>query len=55
MHLTASALIVQPDNGLVLLRWHQRLRGWIQVGGHADPAEDAPLGIALREAAEEMA
>ena len=53
LHLTASALIVEPDNGRVLLRWHQRLRGWLQVGGHADPGEDDPLGIALREAAEE--
>lgn len=53
LHLTASALVVQPTNGLVLLRWHQRMRGWLQVGGHGDPGEDAPLGIALREAAEE--
>ncbi len=53
LHMTASALIVRPDDGRVLLRWHQRLRGWFQVGGHADPGEDKPLDIALREAAEE--
>jgi 8-oxo-dGTP pyrophosphatase MutT (NUDIX family) len=52
-HLTASALIVHPDTGRVLLRWHQRQQAWLQVGGHADPGESDPLAIALREAAEE--
>ncbi len=53
LHLTASALIVAPASCLVLLRWHQRLQGWFQVGGHADAGEDDPRGVALREAAEE--
>ncbi len=53
LHLTASALIVHPDTGRVLLRWHQRQQAWLQVGGHADPGESDPLAIALREAAEE--
>jgi 8-oxo-dGTP pyrophosphatase MutT (NUDIX family) len=53
LHATASALIVHPDGGEVLLRWHQRQQGWLQVGGHADPGEADPLGIALREAQEE--
>jgi 8-oxo-dGTP pyrophosphatase MutT (NUDIX family) len=53
LHLTASALIVHPDSGRVLLRWHQRQQAWLQVGGHADPGESDPLAIALREAAEE--
>src|SRR5580658_1038749 len=52
-HVTASALIVHPASGRVLLRWHQRQRAWLQVGGHADPGEDDPLAIALREAREE--
>src|SRR5258707_9394568 len=53
LHVTASALIVHPDSGRVLLRWHQRQQAWLQVGGHADPGESDPLTIALREAAEE--
>jgi 8-oxo-dGTP pyrophosphatase MutT (NUDIX family) len=55
LHLTASALVVHPVSGRVLLRWHQRQQAWLQVGGHGDPGESDPLGIALREAAEETA
>jgi 8-oxo-dGTP pyrophosphatase MutT (NUDIX family) len=53
LHLTASALIVHPASGRVLLRWHQRQGRWLQVGGHGDPGESDPLAIALREAREE--
>jgi 8-oxo-dGTP pyrophosphatase MutT (NUDIX family) len=52
-HFTASALVVHPDSARVLLRWHQRQRSWLQVGGHGDPGESDPLRIALREAREE--
>jgi 8-oxo-dGTP pyrophosphatase MutT (NUDIX family) len=53
LHVTASALVVHPDSGRVLLRWHQRQQAWLQVGGHGDPGEIDPLAIALREAHEE--
>ena len=53
LHFTASALVVHPDSRRVLLRWHQRQRTWLQVGGHGDPGESDPLRIALREAREE--
>jgi 8-oxo-dGTP pyrophosphatase MutT (NUDIX family) len=53
LHVTASALIVHPASGRVLLRWHPRQQAWLQVGGHGDPGETDPLGIALREAEEE--
>jgi 8-oxo-dGTP pyrophosphatase MutT (NUDIX family) len=53
LHLTASAFIVHPGSGRVLLRWHQRHRSWLLVGGHADPGEHDPLAIALREGREE--
>jgi 8-oxo-dGTP pyrophosphatase MutT (NUDIX family) len=53
LHVTASAVIVRPDSGELLLRWHQRQQAWLQVGGHADPGETSPLAIALREAGEE--
>jgi 8-oxo-dGTP pyrophosphatase MutT (NUDIX family) len=53
LHLTASALIVHPPTGRVLLRWHHRLKMWLQVGGHGDPGEHDPVEIVLREAREE--
>ncbi|MFC4472413.1 NUDIX hydrolase [Streptomyces xiangluensis] len=53
LHFTASALIVHPDSGRVLLRWHQRHQSWLLVGGHADPDEHDPLAIALREGRQE--
>jgi 8-oxo-dGTP pyrophosphatase MutT (NUDIX family) len=53
LHVTASALIVHPASGRVLLRWHQRQQAWLQVGGHGDPGESDPVAIALREAGEE--
>jgi 8-oxo-dGTP pyrophosphatase MutT (NUDIX family) len=53
LHVTASALIVHPGSGRVLLRWHTRQQAWLQVGGHGDPGESDPVAIALREGAEE--
>jgi 8-oxo-dGTP pyrophosphatase MutT (NUDIX family) len=53
LHLTASALIVHPPTARVLLRWHERMNGWLQIGGHGDPGEITPIDIALREGEEE--
>jgi 8-oxo-dGTP pyrophosphatase MutT (NUDIX family) len=53
LHVTASALIVHPPSGRVLLRWHARQQAWLQIGGHADPGESDPLFVALREGEEE--
>ncbi|HTJ38511.1 MAG TPA: NUDIX domain-containing protein [Dactylosporangium sp.] len=53
LHVTASALIVHPPSGRVLLRWHERQRAWLHVGGHADEGETDPLAVALREGREE--
>jgi 8-oxo-dGTP pyrophosphatase MutT (NUDIX family) len=53
VHFTASALIVHPPSGQVLLRWHTRHQSWLQVGGHGDPGETDPVAIALREGQEE--
>jgi 8-oxo-dGTP pyrophosphatase MutT (NUDIX family) len=53
LHATASALVIHPPSGRVLLRWHQRQQAWLQVGGHGDPGETEPFAIALREAEEE--
>ncbi|WP_426512340.1 NUDIX hydrolase [Dactylosporangium sp. McL0621] len=53
LHVTASALVVHPASGRVLLRWHARQEAWLQVGGHGDPGETDPVAVALREGAEE--
>jgi 8-oxo-dGTP pyrophosphatase MutT (NUDIX family) len=53
VHLTASALIVHPASGQVLLRWHQHQQAWLQIGGHGDPGETDPIEIVLREGREE--
>jgi 8-oxo-dGTP pyrophosphatase MutT (NUDIX family) len=53
LHLTASALVVHPPTRRVLLRWHERMQSWLQVGGHGAPGEHDPYAIALREAEEE--
>jgi len=52
-HITASALVIDPAGGRVLLTLHRKLRQWLQMGGHCEP-EDATLAeAALREAVEE--
>ncbi|MCX5399614.1 NUDIX hydrolase [Streptomyces sp. NBC_00102] len=52
-HLTASALVLDPSAGRVLLTLHKKLGMWLQMGGHCEP-EDATLAdAALREATEE--
>jgi 8-oxo-dGTP pyrophosphatase MutT (NUDIX family) len=53
LHVTASALVVNPSSRGVLLRWHERIGRWMQVGGHGDPGEHDPWQVALREAREE--
>ena len=52
LHVTASALVVHPASGRILLRWHARQQAWLQVGGHGDAGEVDPLSIALREASQ---
>lgn len=53
LHLTASALVIDPATGRVLLRWHDRMQSWLQVGGHGEAGETDPFAIARREAQEE--
>ncbi|MBV8951233.1 MAG: NUDIX domain-containing protein [Actinobacteria bacterium] len=53
LHLTASALVLHRPTRRVLLRWHERMQRWMQVGGHGDPGERDPWAVALREAREE--
>lgn len=53
LHVTASALVVHPPTRRVLLRWHARMRAWLQIGGHGDPGEHDPVNVVLREGREE--
>ncbi|MER5403252.1 NUDIX hydrolase [Streptomyces sp. NPDC002769] len=52
-HVTASALVVDPDGGRVLLTLHRKLRMWLQMGGHCEPGDPTLASAARREAAEE--
>ena len=52
-HLTASALVVDPSRGLVLLCLHGRIGRWVQMGGHCEPGDGTLAAAALREAVEE--
>ncbi|MFC8674732.1 NUDIX hydrolase [Streptomyces griseorubiginosus] len=52
-HVTASALVIDPSRGQVLLTLHKKLRMWLQMGGHCEPADASLEAAALREATEE--
>ncbi|WP_030320576.1 NUDIX hydrolase [Streptomyces sp. NRRL B-3229] len=52
-HVTASALVIDPSRGQVLLTLHKKLRMWLQMGGHCEPADTSLEAAALREATEE--
>jgi 8-oxo-dGTP pyrophosphatase MutT (NUDIX family) len=52
-HITASALVVDPDSGRVLLTLHRKIRMWLQLGGHCEPGDATLADAALREATEE--
>lgn len=51
-HLTASALVVNPQLDKVLLMLHAKLGKWLQLGGHVDGDPDL-AAAALREGREE--
>ena len=48
-HLTASAIVVDPDRGLVLLGLHAKAKLWLQMGGHIDAEDGGIAAAALRE------
>ncbi|KES04600.1 NUDIX hydrolase [Streptomyces toyocaensis] len=52
-HVTASALVIDPERGRVLLTLHRKLRMWLQMGGHCEPGDVSLAAAALREATEE--
>jgi 8-oxo-dGTP pyrophosphatase MutT (NUDIX family) len=52
-HLTASALVIDPAAGRVLLMLHRRAGLWLQMGGHCEAGDASLAESARREAVEE--
>jgi 8-oxo-dGTP pyrophosphatase MutT (NUDIX family) len=52
-HITASALVIDPSRGRVLLTLHRKLKMWLQMGGHCEPGDATLADAAMREATEE--
>lgn len=46
-HLTAGAILVDPETGTILQLRHLKLERWLYPGGHVEP-EDATLAAAAR-------
>ncbi|MGR6972586.1 NUDIX hydrolase [Streptomyces cynarae] len=52
-HITASAMVIDPEHGRVLLTLHKKIRMWLQMGGHCEPDDATLADAARREATEE--
>ncbi|MCB2223153.1 MAG: NUDIX hydrolase [Actinobacteria bacterium] len=52
-HVTASAFVLHPDGGRLLLVWHRKLQRWLQPGGHVEPSDASVWKAARREVREE--
>ncbi|WP_328601143.1 NUDIX hydrolase [Actinomadura physcomitrii] len=52
-HITASAAVLDASRSRILLTLHSKIKAWLQLGGHCEPADATLAGAALREATEE--
>jgi 8-oxo-dGTP pyrophosphatase MutT (NUDIX family) len=52
-HFTASAFVLSPERQRVLLVHHQKLRRWLQPGGHVEATDADLVAAARREVLEE--
>ncbi|HLK49156.1 MAG TPA: NUDIX hydrolase [Bryobacteraceae bacterium] len=52
-HVTATGLVLAPDQERVLLVHHRRLDRWLLPGGHIEPDDANPGAAARREVIEE--
>jgi 8-oxo-dGTP pyrophosphatase MutT (NUDIX family) len=52
-HITASAIVLTPDATRTCLVLHDRIRCWVQPGGHLEDGDRTVRDAAAREAAEE--
>jgi 8-oxo-dGTP pyrophosphatase MutT (NUDIX family) len=53
-HFTASAFVLSPDEGELLLILHGKLGRWLQPGGHVEPTDADVIAAAQREIREEV-
>ena len=53
-HFTASAFVLSPDGGSLLLIHHSKLHRWLQPGGHVEPSDIDLPAAAAREVVEEV-
>ena len=52
-HFTASAFVLAPGSGDLLMIHHRRLDRWLQPGGHVEPGDPDLEAAARREVLEE--
>jgi len=52
-HVTASAFVLDPAGGRLLLVLHHKLQRWLQPGGHVEPFDSTVWEAAVREVEEE--
>ncbi len=52
-HITSSAVVLSSDRTRMLLLFHNRLRAWLQPGGHVEPSDRDVYAAARREVREE--
>ncbi len=52
-HFTASGFVLCPERRRVLLVFHDKLRRWLQPGGHVEPGDVDLAAAAEREVVEE--
>jgi len=52
-HITASGVVLTPDQARVLLVFHRRLQRWLQPGGHVELTDSDLAETARREVLEE--
>jgi len=52
-HFTASAFVLSPERGRLLLVHHAKLERWLQPGGHVEAGDSSLLEAARREVLEE--
>jgi 8-oxo-dGTP pyrophosphatase MutT (NUDIX family) len=53
-HFTASAFVLSPDRGDLVLIHHKKLGIWVQPGGHVEPSDGDLVCSARREVLEEV-